>query len=196
MASQLADYEITSSVLEDGTVPCLRARRPARLGGDSAPVTIWNPGPSGPDTLDGGPVETGTRGGHPWQQPSAVVRGRCGRMGRTTRHLGHRDNTGDRHPRQSTARGGCAGAAAGRRLRCSWRPFVARTRSTPRGHLPPGHCSRRQRPKRWRGIRRRCCHRCRPERRRRARSSLSCQRGPPGGAGWLPASRFYGPSAA
>jgi hypothetical protein len=45
LASQLADYEITSSVLEDGTVPCLRARRPARLGGDSAPVTIWILGP-------------------------------------------------------------------------------------------------------------------------------------------------------
>ena len=28
-------------MLEDGTTPCLRARRPARLGGDSAPVTIW-----------------------------------------------------------------------------------------------------------------------------------------------------------
>jgi len=45
LASQLADYEITSSVLEDGTTPCLRARRPARLGGDGAPVTIWILGP-------------------------------------------------------------------------------------------------------------------------------------------------------
>jgi eukaryotic-like serine/threonine-protein kinase len=45
LATQLADYEITSSVLEDGTIPCLRARRPARLGGDSAPVTIWILGP-------------------------------------------------------------------------------------------------------------------------------------------------------
>jgi eukaryotic-like serine/threonine-protein kinase len=45
LASQLADYEITSSVLEDGTTPCLRARRPARLGGDNAPVTIWILGP-------------------------------------------------------------------------------------------------------------------------------------------------------
>jgi eukaryotic-like serine/threonine-protein kinase len=45
LASQLADYEITSSVLEDGTMPCLRARRPARLGGDSTPVTIWILGP-------------------------------------------------------------------------------------------------------------------------------------------------------
>lgn len=45
MASQLADYEITGSVLEDGTTPCLRARRPARLGGDGAPVTIWVLGP-------------------------------------------------------------------------------------------------------------------------------------------------------
>ncbi len=45
MASQLADYEITGSVLEDGTTPCLRARRPARLGGDGAPATIWILGP-------------------------------------------------------------------------------------------------------------------------------------------------------
>ena len=45
MPSQLADYEITSSVLEDGTTPCLRARRPARLGGGEEPVTIWILGP-------------------------------------------------------------------------------------------------------------------------------------------------------
>jgi eukaryotic-like serine/threonine-protein kinase len=45
LASQLADYEITSPVVEDGTTPCLRARRPARLGGGSAPVTIWILGP-------------------------------------------------------------------------------------------------------------------------------------------------------
>jgi hypothetical protein len=45
LASQLADYEITSSILEDGTLPCLRARRPARLGGDGAPATIWILGP-------------------------------------------------------------------------------------------------------------------------------------------------------
>ena len=45
MASQVADYEITSSVLEDRTVPCLRARRPQRLGGGDAPVTIWVLGP-------------------------------------------------------------------------------------------------------------------------------------------------------
>ena len=45
MASELADYEITGSVLEDGTIPCLQARRPARLGGGGAPVTIWVLGP-------------------------------------------------------------------------------------------------------------------------------------------------------
>ncbi|MGD0810756.1 MAG: protein kinase [Acidimicrobiales bacterium] len=45
MASQVADYEITSSVLEDRTAPCLRARRPQRLGGGDAPVTIWVMGP-------------------------------------------------------------------------------------------------------------------------------------------------------
>jgi eukaryotic-like serine/threonine-protein kinase len=45
LASQLADYEITGTVLEDGTTPCLQARRPARLGGDGAPVTIWILGP-------------------------------------------------------------------------------------------------------------------------------------------------------
>jgi eukaryotic-like serine/threonine-protein kinase len=45
LASQLADYEITGSVLEDGTIPCLQARRPARLGGGAAPVTIWVLGP-------------------------------------------------------------------------------------------------------------------------------------------------------
>jgi hypothetical protein len=41
----LADYEITGSVLEDGTIPCLQARRPARLGGGGNPVTIWVLGP-------------------------------------------------------------------------------------------------------------------------------------------------------
>jgi eukaryotic-like serine/threonine-protein kinase len=45
LASQLADYEITGSVLDDGTTPCLQARRPARLGGSGAPVTIWVLGP-------------------------------------------------------------------------------------------------------------------------------------------------------
>jgi eukaryotic-like serine/threonine-protein kinase len=44
LASQLADYEITGSVLEDGTIPCLQARRPPRFGG-GAPVTIWVLGP-------------------------------------------------------------------------------------------------------------------------------------------------------
>ncbi len=45
LPSQLADYEITGTVLDDGTTPCLSARRPARLGGDGAPVTIWVLGP-------------------------------------------------------------------------------------------------------------------------------------------------------
>jgi len=45
LASQVADYEIMSTVLEDGTTPCLRARRPARLGGGDDPVTIWILGP-------------------------------------------------------------------------------------------------------------------------------------------------------
>jgi eukaryotic-like serine/threonine-protein kinase len=45
LASQVADYEITSTLLEDGTTPCLRARRPARLGGGDEPVTIWILGP-------------------------------------------------------------------------------------------------------------------------------------------------------
>ena len=45
MATQLADYEVTGSVLEDGTTPCLRARRPARLGDVNLPVTIWILGP-------------------------------------------------------------------------------------------------------------------------------------------------------
>lgn len=45
MASQVADYEITSSLVEDRTAPCLLARRPQRLGGGDAPVTIWVLGP-------------------------------------------------------------------------------------------------------------------------------------------------------
>jgi eukaryotic-like serine/threonine-protein kinase len=45
LVSQVADYEITSSVLEDATTSCLRARRPARLGGGDEPVTIWILGP-------------------------------------------------------------------------------------------------------------------------------------------------------
>ncbi len=45
MATQLADYEVTGSVLEDGMTPCLQARRPARLGDDNVPVTIWILGP-------------------------------------------------------------------------------------------------------------------------------------------------------
>jgi eukaryotic-like serine/threonine-protein kinase len=45
LASQVADYEITSSLVEDRTAPCLRARRPQRLGGGDVPVTIWVLGP-------------------------------------------------------------------------------------------------------------------------------------------------------
>lgn len=45
MASQVADYEITRTVLDDGVVPCLSARRPQRLGGGDAPVTLWVLGP-------------------------------------------------------------------------------------------------------------------------------------------------------
>jgi eukaryotic-like serine/threonine-protein kinase len=45
LASQLADYEITGSVVDDATTPCLRARRPARLGGDNGPATVWVLGP-------------------------------------------------------------------------------------------------------------------------------------------------------
>lgn len=45
MASQVADYEITGTVLDDSVVPCLRARHPQRLGGGDGPVTIWILGP-------------------------------------------------------------------------------------------------------------------------------------------------------
>jgi eukaryotic-like serine/threonine-protein kinase len=45
LASQVADYEIMDTVVDDGVVPCLRARRPSRLGGDAGPVTIWVLGP-------------------------------------------------------------------------------------------------------------------------------------------------------
>lgn len=45
MAGQLADYEITGTILDDATVSCLSGRRPARLGDGGAPVTIWVLGP-------------------------------------------------------------------------------------------------------------------------------------------------------
>ncbi len=45
MASQVVDYEITSVVADDGTLPCLGARRPARLGEGPAQTTIWILGP-------------------------------------------------------------------------------------------------------------------------------------------------------
>jgi len=45
LAGQVADYEITSVVADDGPLPCLRARRPARLGEGPDQVTIWVLGP-------------------------------------------------------------------------------------------------------------------------------------------------------
>jgi hypothetical protein len=41
----VADYEITRTVLDDGVLPCLSARRPQRLGGGDGPVTVWVLGP-------------------------------------------------------------------------------------------------------------------------------------------------------
>jgi len=45
LADQVADYEVTSTVVDDGVLPCLRARPPARLGADGLPVAIWVLGP-------------------------------------------------------------------------------------------------------------------------------------------------------
>lgn len=45
MVGQLADYEVTGTVLDDGTISCLKASKPARLGTDGGPVTIWALGP-------------------------------------------------------------------------------------------------------------------------------------------------------
>jgi len=45
LPSQVADYEITRTVLDDGVLPTLRARRPPRLGDAADPVTIWILGP-------------------------------------------------------------------------------------------------------------------------------------------------------
>lgn len=45
MASQVADYEIMTVIADDGPLPCLRARRPARLGEGPDQVTIWVLGP-------------------------------------------------------------------------------------------------------------------------------------------------------
>ena len=44
MASQVADYEITGPAFDERVLPCLSARRPARLGGGDA--TVWVLGPS------------------------------------------------------------------------------------------------------------------------------------------------------
>ena len=72
LPSQVADYEITSSVLEDGTTPCLRARRPARLGGGEEPVTIWIWAP-GANALDGGQGEARTRRRRAGGQPAGMA---------------------------------------------------------------------------------------------------------------------------
>ena len=45
MAGQLADYEITGKLSDDGTVVCLSATRPARLAPGPSPVTVWVMGP-------------------------------------------------------------------------------------------------------------------------------------------------------
>jgi len=45
LAGHVADYEVTAEVVKDGTFACLRARRPARLGG-SGEVTVWALGPA------------------------------------------------------------------------------------------------------------------------------------------------------
>jgi hypothetical protein len=45
LANQVVDYEITSVVAGDGTLPCLQARRPARLGEGAAQTTVWILGP-------------------------------------------------------------------------------------------------------------------------------------------------------
>lgn len=44
MASQLADYEIVGPAIDERVLPCLRARRPARLGAGEA--TVWLLGPA------------------------------------------------------------------------------------------------------------------------------------------------------
>ncbi len=46
MANQVADYQVTGVVLEDGTIPCLRAQRPGRLGDGPSTVTVWVLGPT------------------------------------------------------------------------------------------------------------------------------------------------------
>lgn len=45
MASQIADYEIEGVVLDDGSVTCLQARRPLRLGESGGRATVWILGP-------------------------------------------------------------------------------------------------------------------------------------------------------
>ena len=45
LTGQVADYEITKIVSDDGVLPCLRARRPPRLGDSDGQATIWVLGP-------------------------------------------------------------------------------------------------------------------------------------------------------
>lgn len=44
MASQLADYEIVGPAIDERVLPCMRARRPTRLGAGDA--TVWLLGPA------------------------------------------------------------------------------------------------------------------------------------------------------
>jgi len=46
LANQVADYEITRTVAEDGTISCLQAKRPVRLGAGPSEVTAWVLGPA------------------------------------------------------------------------------------------------------------------------------------------------------
>ncbi|HET9058412.1 MAG TPA: protein kinase [Acidimicrobiales bacterium] len=45
MPNQIADYDIVGMVADDGVVPCLHARPPARLGAGADLVTVWLLGP-------------------------------------------------------------------------------------------------------------------------------------------------------
>ena len=195
MASQLADYEITSSVLEDGTMPCLRARRPARLGGDSAPVTIWILGPLArtpwtaarsrlepvaavrgdnlPQWLEAGVADWAQR---PviWVSASTAVTGTLA---------------------SATSRDGRAGAAAGHCRRRSRRSLVARAGPAPRGHLPSGGCARYDGPGHP-GRSATSGPQVPASNTRRARSSVSGERGAPRGPGWVPTSGLHRPPTA
>jgi len=45
MSAHIADYEVTGTVPGDGTLPCLRARSPQRLGRADSAATVWVLGP-------------------------------------------------------------------------------------------------------------------------------------------------------